>query len=80
MKSSLKNMTGVGLLSCFTSTDWETENGETLYGLFLLSSFPTLAEIAAFSGYEFVVVNIEPRSPPFKNRPNHLIREIKTET
>ncbi|MFS8010469.1 hypothetical protein Hanom_Chr14g01297441 [Helianthus anomalus] len=36
-KSSPENMTEAGLLSCFTSAVWETENGETLYGLFLLS-------------------------------------------
>ncbi|KAK9926396.1 hypothetical protein M0R45_023629 [Rubus argutus] len=34
-------------------------NGETLYGLFLLSLSPTLAEIAGLSGYDFVVVDME---------------------
>lgn len=34
-------------------------NGETLYGLFLLSFSPTLAEIAGLSGYDFVVVDME---------------------
>ncbi|XP_014520042.1 uncharacterized protein LOC106777051 [Vigna radiata var. radiata] len=34
-------------------------NGETLYGLFLLSFSPTLAEIAALAGYDFVVVDME---------------------
>ncbi|KAI4303614.1 hypothetical protein MLD38_039222 [Melastoma candidum] len=33
--------------------------GETLYGLFLLSFSPTIAEIAAFAGYDFVVVDME---------------------
>ncbi|GMJ15500.1 hypothetical protein like AT4G10750 [Hibiscus trionum] len=33
--------------------------GETLYGIFLLSFSPTLAEIAAFSGYDFVVIDME---------------------
>ncbi|XP_076915691.1 uncharacterized protein LOC143575131 [Bidens hawaiensis] len=35
------------------------KNGETLYGMFLLSFSPTLAEIAALSGYDFVVVDME---------------------
>ncbi|XP_076881428.1 uncharacterized protein LOC143529541 [Bidens hawaiensis] len=35
------------------------QNGETLYGMFLLSFSPTLAEIAALSGYDFVVVDME---------------------
>ncbi|KAG4400942.1 hypothetical protein GLYMA_07G166800v4 [Glycine max] len=34
-------------------------NGETLYGLFLLSFSPTLAEIAGHAGYDFVVVDME---------------------
>ncbi|KAK6262675.1 hypothetical protein QUC31_008491 [Theobroma cacao] len=34
-------------------------NGETLYGIFLLSFSPTLAEIAALSGYDFVVIDME---------------------
>ncbi|KAM1626536.1 hypothetical protein ACFXTN_013526 [Malus domestica] len=35
------------------------QNGQTLYGLFLLSFSPTLAEIAGLSGYDFVVVDME---------------------
>ncbi|KAM7491523.1 hypothetical protein LguiA_034444 [Lonicera macranthoides] len=35
------------------------KNGQTLYGLFLLSFSPTLAEIAGLSGYDFVVVDME---------------------
>ncbi|XP_050377353.1 uncharacterized protein LOC126794635 [Argentina anserina] len=35
------------------------QNGDTLYGLFLLSFSPTLAEIAGLSGYDFVVVDME---------------------
>ncbi|KAK9274448.1 hypothetical protein L1049_021695 [Liquidambar formosana] len=35
------------------------KNGETLYGLFLLSFSPTLAEIAGLAGYDFVVVDME---------------------
>ncbi|GAB4857662.1 hypothetical protein Ancab_015568 [Ancistrocladus abbreviatus] len=34
-------------------------NGETLYGLFLCSFSPILAEIAGLSGYDFVVVDME---------------------
>ncbi|PIA48833.1 hypothetical protein AQUCO_01300032v1 [Aquilegia coerulea] len=34
-------------------------NGETLYGIFLLSFSPTLAEIAGLAGYDFVVVDME---------------------
>lgn len=33
--------------------------GETLYGLFLMSSSPTLAEIAGLAGYDFVVIDLE---------------------
>lgn len=33
--------------------------GETLYGLFLLSASPILAEIAGFAGYDYVVVDME---------------------
>ncbi|KAJ7961654.1 2-keto-3-deoxy-L-rhamnonate aldolase-like [Quillaja saponaria] len=35
------------------------QNGETLYGIFLLSFNPTLAEIAGLAGYDFVVVDME---------------------
>ncbi|KAI3961392.1 hypothetical protein MKW92_045623 [Papaver armeniacum] len=34
-------------------------NGETLYGMFLLSLSPTLAEIAGHAGYDYVVVDLE---------------------
>ncbi|KAL5726822.1 hypothetical protein ACHQM5_000074 [Ranunculus cassubicifolius] len=34
-------------------------NGEKLYGMFLLSFSPTLAEIAGLAGYDFVVVDME---------------------
>ncbi|KAK9147215.1 hypothetical protein Scep_005972 [Stephania cephalantha] len=34
-------------------------HGETLYGLFLLTFSPTLAEIAGLAGYDFVVVDME---------------------
>ncbi|XP_042509820.1 2-keto-3-deoxy-L-rhamnonate aldolase [Macadamia integrifolia] len=34
-------------------------DGDTLYGLFLLSFSPTMAEIAGLAGYDFVVVDME---------------------
>lgn len=34
-------------------------NGDTLYGIFLLSFSPTIAEIAGLSGYDFAVVDME---------------------
>ncbi|KAL3499080.1 hypothetical protein ACH5RR_041812 [Cinchona calisaya] len=34
-------------------------NGETLYGIFLLSFSPTLAEIVGLAGYDFAVVDME---------------------
>jgi HpcH/HpaI aldolase/citrate lyase family len=34
-------------------------SGETLYGIFLLSFSPTLAEIAGLAGYDYVVVDME---------------------
>lgn len=33
--------------------------GENLYGLFLLSLSPEIAEIAALSGYDFIIVDLE---------------------
>ncbi|CAN6914370.1 unnamed protein product [Brassica oleracea] len=33
--------------------------GENLYGLFLLSLSPEIAEIAAFSGYDFIIIDLE---------------------
>ncbi|XP_022761981.1 uncharacterized protein LOC111307908 [Durio zibethinus] len=34
-------------------------NGDTLYGLFFMSFSPTLAEISALAGYDFVVIDME---------------------
>ncbi|XP_010538851.1 PREDICTED: uncharacterized protein LOC104813054 [Tarenaya hassleriana] len=42
-----------------TSLKSRLRRGETLYGMFLLSFSPALAEIAAFSGYDFVVIDME---------------------
>ncbi|CAN8246563.1 unnamed protein product [Cochlearia groenlandica] len=42
-----------------TSLKSRLRGGETLYGLFLLSFSPTIAEIAAHSGYDYVVVDME---------------------
>ncbi|XP_006414680.2 uncharacterized protein LOC18029316 [Eutrema salsugineum] len=33
--------------------------GENLYGLFLLSFSPEMAEVAAFAGYDFIVIDLE---------------------
>ncbi|GFP89313.1 2-keto-3-deoxy-l-rhamnonate aldolase [Phtheirospermum japonicum] len=35
------------------------KNGETLYGIFLLTFSPTIAEIAGHAGYDFAVVDME---------------------
>ncbi|KAM7278860.1 hypothetical protein ACFE04_005994 [Oxalis oulophora] len=35
------------------------KNNETLYGIFLLSFSPTLAEIAGLAGYDFAVIDME---------------------
>ncbi|GAA0182768.1 aldolase [Lithospermum erythrorhizon] len=35
------------------------KNGETLYGIFILSFSPTIAEIAGLAGYDFAVVDME---------------------
>ncbi|KAL3834906.1 hypothetical protein ACJIZ3_009642 [Penstemon smallii] len=35
------------------------KNGETLYGIFLLTFSPTLAEISGLSGYDFAVIDME---------------------
>ncbi|KAG8390801.1 hypothetical protein BUALT_Bualt01G0121300 [Buddleja alternifolia] len=35
------------------------KNGETLYGNFLLTFSPTIAEIVGLAGYDFVVVDME---------------------
>lgn len=35
------------------------QNGELLYGMALLSYSPTIAEIAAFAGYDFVILDME---------------------
>ncbi|KAL8535578.1 hypothetical protein ACS0TY_011274 [Phlomoides rotata] len=35
------------------------KNGETLYGIFLLTFSPTIAEIAGLAGYDFAVVDME---------------------
>ncbi|KAH6778381.1 Phosphoenolpyruvate carboxylase family protein [Perilla frutescens var. frutescens] len=35
------------------------KNGDTLYGIFLLTFSPTLAEIAGLAGYDFAVVDME---------------------
>jgi 2-keto-3-deoxy-L-rhamnonate aldolase RhmA len=41
------------------SLKYRLRNKETLYGIFLLSFSPTLAEIAGLAGYDYVVVDME---------------------
>ncbi|CAI9093394.1 OLC1v1028892C1 [Oldenlandia corymbosa var. corymbosa] len=48
-----------GLSPPETTLKARLRNGETLYGIFLLSFSPTLAEIAGLSGYDFAVVDME---------------------
>lgn len=51
-----------GSLSSATSSQTlksSLRSGETLYGIFLLSFSPTLAEIAGIAGYDFAVVDME---------------------
>ena len=45
-------------------------NGETLYGLFLLSFSPTFAEIAGLSSYDFVVIDMEQGLGSISNAPS----------
>ncbi|KAG2644749.1 4-hydroxy-2-oxovalerate aldolase-like [Panicum virgatum] len=47
------------LLSPAPSLKSRLASGDTLYGLFLLSFSPTLAELAALAGYDYVVVDME---------------------
>ncbi|CAN6205261.1 unnamed protein product [Urochloa humidicola] len=47
------------LLSPAPSLKSRLAAGDTLYGLFLLSFSPTLAELAALAGYDYVVVDME---------------------
>ncbi|XP_050229359.1 uncharacterized protein LOC126678503 [Mercurialis annua] len=50
-------------ISTFTTTTSSLKsrlrNGEVLYGIFLLSFSPTLAEISGLAGYDFAVVDME---------------------
>ncbi|KAL5200887.1 hypothetical protein ABZP36_035241 [Zizania latifolia] len=47
------------LLTAAPSLKSRLADGQTLYGLFLLSFSPTLAELAALAGYDYVVVDME---------------------
>ncbi|KAI3958212.1 hypothetical protein MKW92_029502 [Papaver armeniacum] len=49
-------------------------NGETLYGMFLLSLSPTLAEIAGHAGYDYVVVDLEHGEGGISKRTASIIR------
>ncbi|KAF5734966.1 hypothetical protein HS088_TW15G00465 [Tripterygium wilfordii] len=66
LKSSASNLSPIESTTSKASTigtkktlKSRLNDGETLYGLFLLSFSPTLAEIAGLSGYDFVVVDME---------------------
>ncbi|CAH8382881.1 unnamed protein product [Eruca vesicaria subsp. sativa] len=41
------------------SLKYRLRKGENLYGLFLLPLSPEIAEIAAFSGYDFIIIDLE---------------------
>ncbi|XP_020587892.1 uncharacterized protein LOC110029792 [Phalaenopsis equestris] len=59
ISSSLPNPTSPPLFPKIRSLKSRLTAGETLYGLFLLSSSPTLAEIAGLAGYDYVVIDME---------------------
>ncbi|XP_047983016.1 2-keto-3-deoxy-L-rhamnonate aldolase-like [Salvia hispanica] len=56
---SSTNSTAVPAVSPPRSLKSRLKNGETLYGIFLLTFSPTLAEIAGLAGYDFAVVDME---------------------
>ncbi|KAG6405416.1 hypothetical protein SASPL_133005 [Salvia splendens] len=56
---SSTNSTAVPTVSPPRSLKSRLKNGETLYGIFLLTFSPTLAEIAGLAGYDFAVVDME---------------------
>ncbi|CAN8274096.1 unnamed protein product [Cochlearia groenlandica] len=51
------------------------QEGEKLYGLFLLSFLPEIAEIAAHGGYDFIIIDIE-HGPGGIPQALHCIRAI----
>ncbi|XP_047339040.1 2-keto-3-deoxy-L-rhamnonate aldolase-like [Impatiens glandulifera] len=57
IRSSAPN--GSETISSPKSLKSRLKNGETLYGIFLLSFSPTIAEIAGLAGYDYVVVDME---------------------
>ncbi|KAI4313752.1 hypothetical protein L6164_026707 [Bauhinia variegata] len=50
---------GISAAKCPRNLKSRLKNGETLYGMFLLSFSPTIAEIAGLAGYDFLVVDME---------------------
>ncbi|PIN02957.1 2-keto-3-deoxy-L-rhamnonate aldolase [Handroanthus impetiginosus] len=56
---SSTNSTPVAAVSRTQSLKSRLKNGETLYGIFLLTFSPTIAEIAGLAGYDFAVVDME---------------------
>ncbi|KAH8522199.1 hypothetical protein H0E87_003000 [Populus deltoides] len=57
--SNLSTTNAVSAFSAPSSLKSRLQNGETLYGIFLLSFSPAIAEIAGLSGYDFAVVDME---------------------
>ncbi|KAL0326714.1 UNVERIFIED_CONTAM: 4-hydroxy-2-oxovalerate aldolase [Sesamum angustifolium] len=56
---SSTDITAVAAATSHQSLKSRLKNGETLYGIFLLTFSPTIAEIAGLSGYDFAVVDME---------------------
>ncbi|XP_059444862.1 uncharacterized protein LOC132176621 [Corylus avellana] len=56
---SMSTLSDVSTISTPKTLKSRLHNGDTLYGLVLLSFSPTLAEIAGLAGYDFVVIDME---------------------
>ncbi|XP_063946647.1 uncharacterized protein LOC108210649 [Daucus carota subsp. sativus] len=59
LRSTITSSSSSPFLSAPATLKTRLRGGETLYGLFLLSFSPTLAEISGLAGYDFVVVDME---------------------
>ncbi|KAK4423123.1 4-hydroxy-2-oxovalerate aldolase [Sesamum alatum] len=56
---STTDITAVAAATSHQSLKSRLKNGEALYGIFLLTFSPTIAEIAGLAGYDFAVVDME---------------------
>ena len=56
---SMSTLSDVSAISTPRTLKSRLHNGDTLYGLCLLSFSPTMAEIAGLAGYDYVVVDME---------------------